>query len=482
MVFSSTVFLFLFLPIVLGVYALTPRRAKNLVLFAASLYFYAWGEKFYVLVMFASICSNYVFGRLVGHYGKSRAGRIALTSAVCINLFILGALKYTNFLAAHLYEFLSGLGLEVVADPGIHLPLGISFFTLQAISYIVDVYRGHARVQQSVIDLGLYISLFPQLIAGPIVRYQHIDEQLANRTHTLARFASGVRRFVLGLGKKVLIANPLSEMADQIFALTPLELTPMVAWWGLFLFLLQVYFDFSGYSDMAIGLGRMFGFEFFENFDFPYIARNVREAWRRWHISLTMWFRDYVYVPLGGNRVSTWRLYANLMAIFLLCGLWHGPNWTFIAFGLYHGFFLILERQRFMRVIDNAWRPLQHVYLLFVWMLGIVYFRAEDFGHATNFHKALFGLGPSQDSWHTVSMYVSNEVLAILPIAILCAMPLHRGIGAWFERQASRGPAVARTIELAGSAFSIVGLAVVLFLCEAFLSANTHHAFIYFQF
>lgn len=359
MVFSSPIFLFLFLPAVLAVYYLTPRAARNGALLAASLLFYAWGEVFHVAVMLASIAMNYAAGRWIAR-AAGRRRTVAVGAAVAANLLWLGWFKYAGFLG--------GIANDVFGlrwrRPDVHLPIGISFFTFQALSYVIDLGRGRAEPERSALRLALFISLFPQLIAGPIVRYVDIARDLVARRETLARFASGVRRFTVGLGKKMLIANVLAEPADRVFGLAPADLTAPLAWLGVAAYTAQIYFDFSGYSDMAIGLGRMFGFEFPENFRHPYAARSITEFWRRWHITLSTWFRDSLYVPLGGNRRGSARTALNLLAVFLLCGLWHGAAWNFVVWGLYHGALLGLERPWRGRRAPGAAAPLRHAYTL----------------------------------------------------------------------------------------------------------------------
>ena len=483
MVFSSTIFLFLFLPCVLALYALSPRRIGNHVLLAASLLFYAWGERFYVGVMVLSILLNYRFGHWIERSRGGPAGRRSLAVSIAVNLGLLWFFKYTNFLVANVNQVLEWSGSAPLDVPPVHLPLGISFFTLHALSFLMDVYRGDARAPRSLVDLALYIALFPQLIAGPIVRYREIDHQLRDRHSRVDDFAEGVRRFVLGLGKKALIANQLDPATSSIFALPPTELSPGLAWFGLIAYTLQVYFDFSGYSDMAIGLARMLGFRFPENFRFPFISRSIREVWTRWHISLGTWFRDYLYVPLGGNRAESWKVYRNLLVVFVLCGLWHGANWTFVLFGLYHGFFLILERQRALAPLGRVPVPLRHLYCLFFWTLGIVLFRAPDIVVAGHFYRALFGFGPWQGGWHTVALYLENETLLALAAAVVCSMPLHASIARWYRARVASLHGLTRAFAGAfGGTFTVAGLMVLFWLSALYLSATTHNPFIYFQF
>ena len=331
MVFSSLIFLFLFLPSVLFLYYIVDKRFKNLVLLIFSLVFYAWGESVYILLMLVSILANYIFGILVSINSKVRYKKLFLTLSVLFNLGLLGYYKYTNFFVENINYFFN----KNNAIPNIVLPLGISFFTFQAMSYVIDVYRNDTEVQKNPLNLALFISLFPQLIAGPIVRYQTIAEQINKRTVTLNSFLSGVERFCIGLFKKVLLANNVGFVADQILNMNYNELSVVSSWIGILCYTTQIYFDFSGYSDMAIGLGRMFGFEFLENFNYPYISRSITEFWRRWHISLSTWFKDYLYIPLGGNRKGEFKTYRNLFIVWILTGLWYGRCGSFVAWVLY---------------------------------------------------------------------------------------------------------------------------------------------------
>ncbi|MHC4201080.1 MAG: MBOAT family O-acyltransferase, partial [Planctomycetota bacterium] len=402
MVFSSPIFLFLFLPFVLVLYVISVRRElRNPVLLVASLFFYAWGETWFVLIMVASMAANYLFGLWVDRVRERPWAKLAVACAVVFNLGLLGAFKYANFLVDNLNALSSVVGIPPVGLGKVHLPIGISFFTFQAMSYVIDVYRRDAEVQRNPVNVALYISLFPQLIAGPIVRYRDVAKQLVERVMSREDFAYGVRRFIMGLAKKVLIANVVGGAADGIFgnphaspavAGVPLgHLTPALAWLGVVCYTVQIYFDFSGYSDMAIGLGRMLGFRFLENFNYPYVSRSVREFWKRWHISLSTWFRDFLYVPLGGSRRTPARTHVNLVAVFLLCGLWHGASWTFAIWGLYHGVFLVAERTRFGRWIGSLPAPAGHLYTLLVVLAGWVIFRAETASQAAAFLAAMMG-------------------------------------------------------------------------------------------
>ncbi len=478
MIFSTPVFLFLFLPVVLACYWLTPQRAKNLVLLTASLLFYAWGEQFFVVVMLASILLNYLFGHWLDRARDRPRLQLILAFGVVANLALLGTYKYANFLVDNLNHMMPMVGLPEMAVAPIHLPIGISFFTFQAISYLVDTYRREAPPRPGLVQLALYIALFPQLIAGPIVRYRTMAHALMARRTDLSDLAEGVSRFSLGLGKKVLLANPLGSIADPVFALPAEQLTTPVAWLGIICYTLQIYFDFSGYSDMAIGLGRLFGFHFPENFNAPYIARSLREFWQRWHISLSSWFRDYVYIPLGGNRLGTWRTHLNLLAVFLLCGLWHGASWNFVVWGLLHGSFLVLERGHWGRILQRLWRPLQHLYAVLVVMLAWVFFRLETLADALDYIATLFGqsqvvLTPVVPT-DSVHHYLSHELWLVLLVALAAATPLRSIWSRWQPRHPlwSGGRAL-----LSGGA-----LGLILLMSSLSVAAGTYNPFIYFRF
>ncbi len=392
MVFASPIFLFLFLPATLAAYFAVPRGWRNGVLLAASLVFYAWGEAPYVVLVLGSVAFNFAIGGAIGRADDPPVRRRWLAVGVAGNLTVLAIFKYADFAIGNVNVLAPLLAITPLAIAAIPLPLGISFFTFHAISYIVDVHKRNANAEDNLPRFALYILLFPQLIAGPIIRWRDIADQLPSRPQRMADFAWGARRFVLGLGKKVLIANTLGRTADQIFALPAAELTMPLAWLGLVCYTLQIYFDFSGYSDMAIGLMRMFGFRILENFNYPYIASSIREFWRRWHISLSNWFRDYLYIPLGGNQRGRRRAYANLVIVFLLCGLWHGASWPFVLWGAWHGIFLVLERAGFDRVLART-GPFAHLYALLAVMGGWVLFRCETLPQALSFYAALAGCG-----------------------------------------------------------------------------------------
>ncbi|MGL4819432.1 MAG: MBOAT family O-acyltransferase [Bacilli bacterium] len=427
MVFSNLVFLFIFLPVVLLGYFLGPKSLRNLWLLAASLFFYAWGEPVYVIVMIVSIVMNYFFGLFVNrHAGTPAVAKRIVALSVVANIGMLGVFKYASFFVSNT-NALFGLDFTI---PVISLPIGISFFTFQAMSYVIDVYRNDARVQKNFFNLALYITLFPQLVAGPIVRYQTVADEIVEREHSLEKFASGTQRFLAGLTKKILIANPMGQVADEIFAMSAGDMSSLTAWIAIIAYTLQIYFDFSGYSDMAIGLGRMFGFTFLENFNYPYIAKSVSDFWRRWHISLSTWFRDYVYIPLGGNRVAPWKVYRNLFVVWTLTGFWHGASWTFMAWGFYYGVIIALERAFLGKVLDRTPSVFRHVYVLALVMIGWVFFRADSFEYSTAFIATMFGLDGTGAWDNTALFYIANNWM-IFVAGILFAMPLAPGFRNW---------------------------------------------------
>ena len=483
MVFSSITFLFFFLPAVLLLNGCSRGRGSNVLLLVASLLFYAWGEGIYLLVMLASILGNFAAGLLIDRCRLTTAGRAALGLGVGLNLVLLGFFKYATFLVDNLNQLLALVGLPAVALAPVHLPIGISFFTFQAISYLMDVHRGTVRAQRNPLDLGLFIALFPQLIAGPIVRYHDIAAEIVRRRVTSVDFAAGAERFIYGLAKKVLLANPLGLVADKIFALPVAELSPALCWLGALCYTFQIYYDFSGYSDMAIGLGRMFGFHFLENFNYPYVAASIRDFWRRWHISLSSWLRDYVYIPLGGNRGGAVRTAANLWAVFFLCGLWHGAAWTFVAWGLFHGFFLVIERSPLGRLLDRLWLPLRHLLTLVVVVAGWVLFRSETLAEALAFLGIMVGFDPMPGGRYPVAMYLDRKTLVEIALAACLSLPL-------FPLLRRRGREIIdgfgrpwRQSVVAGAEAGRIALLGMLVYCEWIsLAAGVYNPFIYFRF
>ncbi len=480
MVFSSPIFLFGFLPIVLLLYYLSPRLIKNITLLCCSLFFYAWGEVFYIMVMVVSILSNFFIGRLI-YKNKEipRCQNIYIIIGVVINIILLVSFKYANFITDNINSILSLVNISTIDLNPVHLPLGISFFTFQAISYIADVYRKKVPSQDNIFNLALYISLFPQLIAGPIVRYHDVSQQITNRTHSLELFASGVQRFIYGLAKKMLVANPLGEVADSVFILSGNDLTMSLAWIGILAYTLQIFFDFSGYSDMAIGLGRMFGFRFHENFNYPYISMSLREFWRRWHISLSTWFRDYVYISLGGNRVSTIRVYGNLLIVFILTGFWHGASWNFLIWGLFHGVFLASEHAGFSKKLKQTWEPIQHIYLLVVVIVGWVFFRADTLPQAISYLKAMTDISHYQTTSLQFAQIISYEALYAFIIGSILSVPVYPLLKKYLQRRSG-----INTIKIAWfiDVPRLALLSLLLFVSILKIASSTYNPFIYFRF
>ncbi len=484
MVFSSAAFLFYFFPVVLALYfpVVAHKRLRNYVLLGASLFFYAWGESEYTLIMLLSILANYFLGIWVYNEHEKGKSKTAITAAISFNILLLVIFKYTNFIVDNLNPLLADFGIPTIKIGAVHLPIGISFFTFHCISYIMDIYRKQTPPQRSLPNTALYISLFPQLVAGPIIRYKDICGQLTDRYVSLERFSKGVNRFIIGLGKKVLIANVVALPADKIFNIPSEHLTTPVAWLGIFCYTLQIYFDFSGYSDMAIGLANMFGFKFMENFNYPYISRSIREFWRRWHISLSTWFRDYLYIPLGGNRVGPARNYFNLFMVFFLCGLWHGASWNFIIWGLFHGAFSVIERTALGKMLERS-RIVSHAYCMLVVMVAWVFFRAETFPEAFAFIKAMFGAASGSGvEWH-VGLFMNAKLALVLVLGVIGVTPIIPWLKAFRDRTLARkalGPFMADdAVEFVVS----LGLMPCVFvLCAMSLASGTHNPFIYFQF
>lgn len=420
MVFSSSIFLFGFLPVTLAGYYLIRSELRNIFLLTMSLLFYAWGEPRFVFIMMASIAVNYSMGRLIALVQGNTflIKRFVLILAICANLSILFYYKYFDFFISNI-KVLTGLEIPL---RHIALPIGISFFTFQGMSYIFDLYMGKVEEQKNPLNIALYIALFPQLIAGPIVRYNDINQQLEHRICDFNKFGDGVKRFILGLGKKIIIANSFAIIADKAFSTPSSELSVTFAWIGVIAYAFQIYFDFSGYSDMAIGLGKMFGFEFLENFNYPYISKSITEFWRRWHISLSTWFRDYVYIPLGGNRRGN--VYVNLFIVFLVTGLWHGASWNFILWGLWHGFFLIFERVvRKNNIKIHVPGPFKWLYMIIIVLLGWVLFRSTNIEAAFSYIKNMLGM-QGNVAIDAMSGFIISEYWILFIFAILFSMPL----------------------------------------------------------
>ncbi|MFJ7648971.1 MBOAT family O-acyltransferase [Lysinibacillus sp. NPDC097279] len=474
MVFSSLIFLYVFLPLVIVLYFISPKMLRNTILLLASLFFYAWGEPKYVLLMMLSIVLNYVLGIIIENTVSQSKRKTLLWLVIVSNLAILGYYKYAGFFVDILNNYLA----QPIEWQAVPLPIGISFYTFQALSYVIDVYRKDVKAQRNFLDLSLFITLFPQLVAGPIVRYQTVAEQIKKRIATADDWMIGTRRFVQGLAKKVLIANPMGEVADHVFSLSGGDLTTGTAWIGILAYSLQIYFDFSGYSDMAIGLARIFGFKFEENFNYPYIAQSVTDFWRRWHISLSSWFRDYVYFPLGGSRVShEWKLYRNLLVVWTLTGFWHGASWTFMAWGFYYGILICLEKWVLLKWLARIPRVLRHMYILIIVMIGWVFFRANDFTYAFAFIKALFGLSNAA-LYNYETILLTKDYAIYFVIAIIFAMPVYKLYQNWSEQKAT----VSLSFDWGLRITQTIYYGALLLFITMFLVNATHNPFIYFRF
>ena len=467
MVFSTPEFFFYFLVLTLLVYFVVPRKLRNVVLLCSSLVFYFWGEQEYVLIMFLSTAIDFTHGLLVERCkkkGNDKGARMAVASSIVFNLALLFFFKYWDFLAGSL----QAMGLDFMPVLGIHLPIGISFYTFQTMSYTIDVYRGDARAQRSILNFGTFVTLFPQLIAGPIIKYKDLGDQIDQRTCSTEQFAVGVQYFMVGLAKKLLIANNVGMLWDYYNDAALSNLTVAGTWLGVAAFGIQLYFDFSGYSDMATGLGHMLGFHFPPNFKYPYVSQSITEFWQRWHISLGTWFKEYLYFPLGGSRVAPFRRYLNLLIVWGATGLWHGASWNYLLWGLYFGIILVLEKWAVLGWLKKAPRPVRHIYVLFLILVSWAIFAIEDFGHLMGYLKVMFGLGGVALA-DGAFLYYLTSYLPILCVAIVAATPL----GVTLYRKLSlRGQQVAATVLL------IAGLAV----CTAYLVASTYNPFLYFRF
>ena len=466
MVFSSPFFLFFYLPAVLLVYYLSPLKWRNLILLLFNLVFYGWGEPIYILIMFASIAIDYSHGLLVSKAkaaGNDRKARWYVGQSVVFNLALLFFFKYWDFLA----ESLAAIGLDVLPVLGLGLPIGISFYTFQTMSYTIDVYRGLVPPQRNIIDFGAYVTLFPQLIAGPIVQYKTVAYDLEHRRENLAEASEGLQRLVIGLGKKVLIANQMGAIWEEIAAMS--DPTAATAWLGAIAYTFQIYFDFSGYSDMAIGLGHFFGVHFLENFNYPYESRSVTEFWRRWHISLSTWFREYVYIPLGGNRKGKGRQLVNIAIVWLLTGLWHGASWNFVLWGVYYAALLLLEKTFLLKWLDKAPRFVGHVYTCLCFVLGWVLFAITDFPALGAYLGHMFS-GAFADG---TTAYLLRCDWLVLALAVVGCTSLPRRL--WEKRERAMTPALSDGLRM-------VWVAVVLLVSIAFLVGDSYNPFLYFRF
>ena len=457
--------MFIYLVVVLAVYYIVPLKWRNLWLFMVNLVFYAWGEPVYVLLMLFSICINYISGFLVEKHrtdNRAKAKKVLVINVV-INLALLGFFKYYDLFASTL-SLIPGINIPTL---GLTLPIGISFYTFQTMSYPIDIYRGDAKLQKNFISFGTFVALFPQLIAGPIVRYKDIADQLNFRASSIDQFANGVRRFCVGLAKKVLIANNIGMLWDIYSAQSSAEMTVVGAWMGIIAFSLQLYFDFSAYSDMAIGLGRMIGFEFLENFNYPYISKSVTEFWRRWHISLGTWFRDYVYIPLGGNRCSKKRQFFNILVVWALTGFWHGANWTFLCWGLYYAVFLMIEKAFLLKKLEKL--PfIGHVYTIIVAVCGWVLFDLPSLSAAGSYYASMFGFAQGGFINASDIFYLKNFGI-ILIITIIAALPLGKNL---YHRLPNKAKSIVTPI--------LIVLSLV--ISTAYLVDASYNPFLYFRF
>ena len=461
MVFSSLTFLQCFLPLCLLAYFLVPQKWRNGILFLFSLLFYAWGEPVYVVLMLFSTVLDYTCGQMVERHRGQRGAKIALLVSLCVNLGLLGVFKYSDFLIGTVNS-LFGTALP---QPNLPLPIGISFYTFQTMSYTIDVYRQDAPAQRDMVSFGAYVTMFPQLVAGPIVRYKDVAAELIHRTNTASAFAAGARRFTVGLAKKVLLANQFGMLWDAMSA-DPVAAGALGAWAGACAYTLQIYFDFAGYSDMARGLGRMLGFEFCINFNYPYISKSVTEFWRRWHISLSTWFRDYVYIPLGGNRCGKLRQCVNILVVWALTGFWHGAGWNFLFWGFYYGVLLLLEKLLLGKYIRRLPAVFQHLYAMVIVIIGWVFFASPDLSTALAYLQVMFSFSPGTMGGASLVM----PWLGMAVIGVVAATPLAKNL--WEKLQGKKAmPLVEGALCLAA-----------LLLCTASLVSDSYNPFLYFRF
>lgn len=468
MLFSSIVFLFTFLPAVMILYYLLPVRFRNVILLLASLVFYAWGEPVYLFLMLLSILFNYFSGLdIARNLQDKRAAKRSLVFNLIINLAVLGFFKYEGFVL----DTLNGILPVHISYHALPLPIGISFYTFQILSYIIDVYRGNVKVQTNLPNFALYVTMFPQLIAGPIVQYADVDEQLASREVSRTKFGEGSMYFIRGLAKKVLLANTSGMIFTEVSGLAKGNIAVVTAWLGAFAYMFQIYFDFSGYSDMAIGLGKMFGFEFNMNFNYPYVSKSITEFWRRWHISLSSWFRDYVYIPLGGNRVSKIKHIRNLLIVWFLTGLWHGAAWNFVVWGLYYGVILIIEKYLLSPVLDRLPDVVRHIYSIVLVVIGWVLFFSSSFGQAADYIRVMFGAG-AHGFADRESMYLLTSNLILWLILIFGSTPL---VHFRYEH-------MLRSKKWNTTIINSVVYAALFIVCIAYLVTETYNPFLYFRF
>ena len=462
------IFIFVFLPITILIYYIAPKKLKNLALFIASLIFYAWGEPIYITIMLFSTVFDFFNGLAIEKYrDNKRVSKAILINSLVINLGLLGFFKYSSFFVEN-FNSLFNLSIQWESLP---LPLGISFYTFQTLSYTIDVYLNKVNVQRNIISFGTYVTMFPQLVAGPIVRYSEIEKELDNRQESLYLFGEGAELFIIGLSKKVLLANNIGLLWDSVKAMPISGISVLSAWLGILAFTFQIYFDFSGYSDMALGLGKMFGFNFIKNFDYPYISKSVTEFWRRWHISLGAWFREYVYIPLGGNKEGQLKQFRNLLIVWLLTGFWHGANWNFILWGLYYGILLILEKLFLLDWMKDKPEFLKHIYTMIMVVVGWVFFEFENINLGFSFIKTMFGFGTGGVIDGNAIYYLYTNGLLFI-ILILCFTPKLKTA---FNR-------IKLKLKKSGTIAIPIAYMILIFLCTAYLVNETYNPFLYFRF
>ena len=475
MLFTSAIFLFIFLPIVLAGYFILPQKYRNLYLLISSIVFYAWGERRMVLIMLLTTVIDFYCAIMIEN-GKRKAG---LLIAIIYNVGLLFYFKYLNFAFSNVVDLLDVLGIHNIENlRKIAMPLGISFLTFHSLSYVIDVYRKEIKANRNLVDFGTYIFLFPHLIAGPIVRYIHIEKELKNRLIDENKFTEGIKRFIIGLAKKMIIANNCAYAADYIFNLPNSSLSTPLVWLAMFAYSLQIFYDFSGYSDMAIGLAKMVGFDFKENFNYPYVSKSIQEFWRRWHISLSTWFRDYLYIPLGGSRVSERKIYVNLFIVFLVTGFWHGASWSFMIWGMFHGLFIVLERVGLKKWLDKVWSPIAHLYTLSIVFIGWVFFRADNMDQAYFYLSRMFSFIQYPTDGAIYALVFSKEVLLAMFMGLILSMPV---FGIFKEK--------INTLINANS-IMIISIRIVYFMILSLLfiiacsliAVNSYNPFIYFRF
>ena len=471
MLFTSPLFFFLFLPLVLLCFYLAPKSFRNLILLSASVLFYTWGEEFLVLLMLSSTVIDYSCGLIIAS-GRKKLG---LAISIIANLSFLVCFKYADFAFENFHLVLSKLGWsESVFKnlPGIALPLGISFYTFQTMSYTIDVYRGEVKANKNFIEFATYVTMFPQLVAGPIVRYIDIQKQLTQRNLSWDKFSEGIQRFVIGLAKKVILANTFAVVSDEIFDFAPYDISTGVAWLGIITYSLHIFFDFSGYSDMAIGLGKMFGFDFLENFNYPYVSKSIRDFWRRWHISLSSWFRDYVYIPLGGSKGGKYNTYLNLGIVFFVTGFWHGASWNFIVWGMFHGVFIIFERLGGGKILSKT-GPFQHIYTLLVVMIGWVFFKAETLTGALLYLKQMFIPVHKINILGNVNYFITKEFSIALIVGIVISMPVFGYLKVKLSKY--KNGSIAKRLYY-------VFLILLFHISISYIAIDSYNPFIYFRF